>query len=224
MRRYRHCPGQYVKLKSVTLPLSTTSHALLGLLALRSWTTYELAKQVQRSLDWFWPRAERKLYDEPKRLEAAGLVTSSREMTGARPRTVYAVTPRGRRALRRWLDEPPAPPVLEFEGMVKVFFADGGTLSQLRATLLSIADTADRRVVELQVKVVENASGEVAFPDRLPINNLGLRFQLDHERLIGDWARWALDQTAEWRSPTDPGDWRYTDVFTASDLAERGTP
>jgi DNA-binding PadR family transcriptional regulator len=193
-------------------------------LSLRRWTTYELAKQVQRSLDWFWPRAERKLYDEPKRLEAAGFVTSSREMTGARPRTVYAVTAQGRRALRRWLDEPPAPPVFEFEGMVKVFFADGGTLPQLRATLRSIAETAERGVAELQAKVVENASGNVAFPDRLPINTIGLRFQLDHERLIADWARWALDQTAEWRSPTDPGDWKYTDAFDAGDLAERGTP
>ena len=64
----RHCPGQYVKLLIVTESRSTTSYALLGLLSLRSWTTYELAKQVQRSIGWFWPRAERKLYDEPKRL------------------------------------------------------------------------------------------------------------------------------------------------------------
>src|SRR5262245_48564069 len=118
--------------------LSPTASALLGLLSLRSWTTYELAKQVQRSLGWFWPRAERKLYDEPKRLVAAGLATSGREMTGARPRTVYTVTARGRRALRKWLDEPPAAPTLEFEGMIKVFFADGGTVEQLRATLTSI--------------------------------------------------------------------------------------
>ena len=71
-----------------TPPTSTTAQAVLGLLALRSWTTYELAKQVQRSLGWFWPRAERKLYDEPKRLVAAGLAKGSAEMTGARPRTV----------------------------------------------------------------------------------------------------------------------------------------
>src|SRR5688572_14274111 len=151
---------------------TTTSHAILGLLSLRSWTTYELAKQVQRSLGWFWPRAERKLYDEPKRLVAAGLATSAQEMTGARPRTVYTVTARGRRALRRWLDEPPAPPSLEFEGLVKVFFADGGTLEQLRTTLTSIADMADVRLAQLEVKVEENAAPEVTFPARRPINQL----------------------------------------------------
>src|SRR3954466_7682741 len=160
-------------------PTSTTSNAILGLLSLRSWTTYELAKQVQRSLGWFWPRAERKLYDEPKRLVAAGFATATQEMTGARPPTVYAITRKGRNALQRWLDEPPAPPTFEFEGMVKVFFADGGTLEQLRRTLTAIAETADERVVELEDKVAQHTRGDVPFPERLHINSLGLRFQLD---------------------------------------------
>lgn len=193
----------------MTPPISTTSHAILGLLALRSWTTYELTKQVQRSLGWFWPRAERRLYDEPKRLVAAGLAKAAKEMTGARPRTVYTVTARGRTALRRWLDEPPAPPALEFEGLVKVFFADGGTLEQLRATLLAIAETSELRFEELDAKVEQNAAADVPFPDRRPINQISLQFELNHERSIGAWARWALDQTAEWRSTTDPGSWTY---------------
>ena len=192
---------------------STTSYALLGLLALRKWTTYELAKQVQRSIGWFWPRAERKLYEEPKRLVEERWAVATREMTGARPRTVYDVTPAGRRALRRWLDQPPVPPTLEFEGMVKVFFADGGTLEQLRATLRAIAAEADTRLTELDAKAIENARGDVPFPDRLHLNNLGLRFLVDHERTIGEWARWALEQTAQWTSATDPGTWDHRQVF-----------
>ena len=135
-------------------------------------------------------------------------------MTGARPRTVYAVTAKGRRALRRWLDEPPAAPSLEFEGLVKVFFADGGTLEQLRSTLTAIADASDALLAELQAKVEQHATGDVPFPERLPINSVALRFQLDHERLIGSWARWALDQVADWRSPTDPGSWGHLDAFS----------
>jgi len=42
---------------------------------------------------------------------------------------------------------------------------------------------------------------------------LGLRFQLDHDRLIGTWARWALAQTAEWASSTDPGSWDHLSSF-----------
>ena len=199
----------------MTPPLSTTSHAILGLLSLRSWTTYELAKQVQKSLGWFWPRAERKLYDEPKRLAAAGLASSEKEMTGARPRTVYTVTRRGRSALKRWLSEPPAPPTLEFEGMVKVFFADGGSLEQLRATLVSIAETAEARLADLGEKVEELADDQPAFVERVHLNSLGLRFIVEHERSIAAWARWAVEQTEGWRSTTDPGSWDHRGALSS---------
>ena len=200
----------------MTTEPTTTSQAILGLLALRTWTTYELAKQVQRSLGWFWPRTERKLYDEPKRLVAAGLATSKQEMTGARPRTVYGITARGKKALRKWLDEPSAPPSLEFEGLVKVFFADAGTLEQLRATLTAIAETSDARVAELDAKFTEHAAGTAPFPERRALNTVALRCQYGHERQLGDWARWALEQTATWNSPTDPGDWDYRDAIPAA--------
>ena len=62
---------------------TTTSYAILGLLALKPWTTYELAKQVQRSLNWFWPREERKLYDEPKGLVADGFAAARAEKRGS---------------------------------------------------------------------------------------------------------------------------------------------
>ncbi|MFL6206715.1 MAG: PadR family transcriptional regulator [Acidimicrobiales bacterium] len=199
----------------MTPPPSTTSHAILGLLSLRSWTTYELAKQVQKSLGWFWPRAERKLYDEPKRLVAAGLASSEREMTGARPRTVYSVTKRGRTALRRWLDDPPAPPTLEFEGMVKVFFADAGSLDQLRATLTAIATTAEERLADLEGKVRELSDEGYAFAQRGHLNALGLQFVVDHERSMAGWARWALAQTEDWRSTTDPGRWDHRKALSS---------
>src|SRR5689334_17491438 len=144
-------------------PNPTTSHALLGLLALRRWTTYELAKQVQRSLGWFWPRAERKLYDEPKRLVALGLATATEQRTGRRPKTVYAITAAGRKALRRWLDEEPAAPTLEMEAMVKVFFADAGTLPQLRATLQSIESTANARMATLHEMIDDAMSRPYEF-------------------------------------------------------------
>ena len=53
--------------------LTTTSYAILGLLAIRPWSTYELARQMQRDLRFVWPRAESNLYAEPKKLIAHGL-------------------------------------------------------------------------------------------------------------------------------------------------------
>jgi len=115
--------------------------------------------------------------------------------------------------LREWLDEPPAPPSLEFEGMIKVFFADGGSLEQLRATLTSIAETAEARLVELQAKVDEHAGDDGPFPERLHLNTISLQFIIGHEKNIASWARWALEQTEGWRSTTDAGSWDRNDVF-----------
>jgi DNA-binding PadR family transcriptional regulator len=191
--------------------LTTTSYALLGLLNIRPWTTYELAKQVQRSLGWFWPRAERKLYDEPKRLVAQGLATASSESTGKRPRTVYAITPAGRKALKRWLDDPPAAPALEFEAMVKVFFADGGTLAQLATTIDRIEREATARRDVLRGMAQERADegGSYEFADRWPINALTMRFQIDHNEQRIRWARWAREQIATWHSPKDAAGWDW---------------
>ena len=189
--------------------LTTTSHALLGLLALRPWTTYELATQVRRGLGWFWPRAERKLYDEPKRLVAAGLATASQEYTGKRPRTVYSITPAGRKALRGWLGGTSVEPALEFEAMVRVFFADAGTLEQLRTTLAGVEAGALARDAELRSMIEASTAGTAEFPDRLPVNALALRFHLDHQRLLAAWARWATAQTEGWRSTTDATGWDW---------------
>src|SRR5919202_1105626 len=118
--------------------LTTTSYAILGLLALRPWSTYELAQQMGRSMRLWWPRAESRVYEEPKRLVRLGLAAGRDEGVGRRPRTVYSITPAGRAALRDWLGTPSAPFRMEFEAMLKVFFADQGSKEDLRANIESV--------------------------------------------------------------------------------------
>ncbi len=182
---------------------TTTSYAVLGLLSVRSWTTYELAKQVQRSLNWFWPRAERKLYDEPKLLETEGYAVATERFTGKRRSREYAITDEGRAALAAWLGEPAAPRTVEFEAMVKVFFADSGDLDQLRGTLRAIATEAEERIEAIATMV----AGGYPFPERLHISALSLPLQLDQEIAVLRWARWALDEVDHWQGTRDPGDW-----------------
>jgi PadR family transcriptional regulator, regulatory protein AphA len=185
---------------------STTAYALLGLLRLRPWTTYELAKQVQRSLRWFWPRAERKLYDEPKLLAAAGMATASVEATGKRPRTVYTITEAGTEALSSWLSEPAEPRGLEFAAMVKVFFADAGTLTQLRDTLDRIEAESLERVAAL-ASMAQQSLEDFAFPQRLHLSALTMRLQLEQELAVLRWARWARTETGKWPGTGNPGEW-----------------
>src|SRR5689334_12969450 len=125
--------------------LTTTSYAILGLLAIKPWTTYELAQQMGRALGQFWPRAESKLYEEPKKLVAHGLARAAKETVGKRARTVYSITPKGRRALAAWVPSPGAGPALEFEALVKVFFAEHGTKDDLLATIGSVRQWREDR-------------------------------------------------------------------------------
>src|SRR5438445_679064 len=121
--------------------LTTTSYAVLSLLSLRSWTTYELAQQMKRSLHWFWPRAESKLYEEPKKLVAHRFAREAKRYTGKRASTVYTITPKGRRALAAWVRQSGEPaPTLEFEALVRVLSAQCVDIDDLREILSAVRD------------------------------------------------------------------------------------
>lgn len=203
---------QYVKIYNVQKPLSTTSYALLGLLRLRPWGTYELAQQAKRSLHWFWPRAERKLYEEPKLLAAHGLATATQESHGNRPRTVYAITDEGRAELARWLSEPAEPRTADFAEMLKVFFADAGTLAQLEDTLTRLETEARERAGSLTTMARETQA-RARFPERVHVSILALRLHLIQEIEILRWVEWVREQIACWNTVGDPGAWSTEDVL-----------
>lgn len=179
--------------------LSTTSYAVLGLLAGGPFSAYELTKHMKRSaLAELWPRTETSLYKEPKILEAHGLATATADATGARTRTVYAITPAGRRALRAWLRTPGDGLVFECEAAVKAFFGDAGNLGELQAQLRALAGaiaTIDPSPVET-LRQLRN--GDIRFPGRLHYTamsaDLIARLRLTVTKWAADWA----DSTEEW--------------------------
>ena len=178
--------------------LTATSYVILGHLALRSWSTYELAQQMKRSTRHYWPRAESKIYEEPKKLVAHGLATATREYTGRRKRTVYTITEKGRKALRRWLDEPGQPPLVEFEGVVKVLFAEQGTKAQLLTTLRSIREQAEQTRAEHIALAGDLAQTGGPFPDRLHVNELVFKFMWEQTETVIRWATWAEREATGW--------------------------
>lgn len=181
---------------------TATSYALLGLLAIKPWTAYELAQQMDRTLSRFWPRARSKLYEEPKKLEALGLARSSKGTVGRRQRTTYAITPRGRRALAEWLARPGEGPVLECELLLKIFFADSTSTAELRKRIVELRDWG-QQYTEVNIQVGRAyMKGEGPFPQRSAINQLVGTFIDDFLEMVDLWAEWATDVTAKW--PEDP--------------------
>lgn len=200
--------------------LTTTSYAILGLLAIKPWTTYELTQQMERSLGHLWPRAQSKLYEEPKKLVEHRLAAATQEQVGRRTRTRYRITPKGRRALAAWLAEPGAGPVLEFEQLVQVFFADHGTKADLERTLAAAGQWAQDRSRYTATVGRGLIAGEGEFPERTAILDVTVRFLIEYYALVGRWSRWAEAVVATW--PDDPSDAPSDDALRAENqrLAE----
>lgn len=179
--------------------LTTTSYAVLGLLAMQPWTVYALAREMRRNVRFFYPRAESRLYEEPKRLEALGLAVSEKTRTGRRTTTTYAISPAGRAELKRWLAEPVAKgPALEFEGLLRVFLAPFGreadlrsTLGQVRAEIAELLALADRIADEYE-------AGEAPFQRYAPTRAMVHDFLSNFAVLVDAWAERSLARIDEW--------------------------
>lgn len=178
--------------------LATTSYAILGQLALRPWTTYELAKEIRRNFHYFWPRAESGIYAEIKRLAARGLATAERSYVGKRPRTTYSITPAGRTALDAWLATPIKSHALEFEGLMRVFFAPFGTYDELLAALRQ-AERDSGELLDLAVRIrSEYLAGRAPFQEQIHIRVFVYDFLLSYARMVHDWAVRTQTEIADW--------------------------
>lgn len=179
--------------------LPITSYALLGQLALRPWSVYEMTQNVGRTLHWFWPRAESVLYAEVKRLTKLGLAKGTAK-PGARGRdkTVYSLTAAGRRALKAWLATEPNGTALHSEPFLRIHLSPWGTKEDLLRAL-----EAEREHAEALIRVcitvgTEFAEGRHQFQDQVHIRAVlfdvlwssGISRYLSAERCIATVKRW----------------------------------
>lgn len=186
--------------------LSTTSYAVLGLLALRDWSAYELTQQMERGAGIMWSSAPSMVYAEAKNLVSHGLATDRVETRGGRRRTRYSITPVGRAALTHWLATPGAGPQLQFEGWLKVLFADFGSVEDLAATLNAArvwaqAVQAQGRRVAADYLAGEYLDGTVPIERRAHVLPLTFSLLWDLSELMIRWSEWAQARLATWPAP-----------------------
>lgn len=201
--------------------LTATSYAILGLLAIRPRSAYDLVEQMKRSnIRLIWPRAESKLYEEPKNLVVHGLAKVRKagevgqvgkvgklrrtrpERAGGRRRTIYEITPTGRRALRRWLDQPGADFLLEFESMIKVVYGDFGSKEQLLSNIRRIHEGVVRGA-RLGLGLVRELADEgPRFPERAHVIAIVDRYLIEVMGTTLRWSQWAERIVAQWPGTT----------------------
>lgn len=178
--------------------LTTTSYAVLAQVAVRPWSTYELAQQRVRYFRYVWPRAESAIYREAKRLALMGLIEGKKEYTGKRARTVYSITKDGKEALREWLGTPVSPFSMVFEAMLRVFVAPLGTKDELIGTLKQVqADAQDMLRFAGEVKQ-EFIDGINVTQDQVYIRALAVDFFISHLNTVAGWADRTLAEIETW--------------------------
>lgn len=210
-----------VESKSQARRLTTTSYAVLAVLALRDHSTYELTKQMHLSLRYLWPRAESNVYAEPKRLVAAGLAASREEWTGGRRRTVYSITDAGRVELRDWLASPSSRQRYESEAVLKVLFGENGSLEDMLASIRALREDASSAVAHWQRIADLYDAGEGAYPDRFALSALVARLLGEQQAVTARWAAWAEQVVSQWGEPSPANvDWGVATIRSTGEPFE----
>lgn len=179
--------------------LTTTSFAILGVLAIKPRTAYELATEMRHCFEYFWPRDDKRVYADAARLAAAGLAETEVQWRGRRRQTTYRITPTGRVALREWLTTPSAPVALDFEALVKVFLARFGTRDDLLATVRQVEQDAAFMLHVATTVRGAYVEGCAPFQDEyIHVWAFVYDFLTDYFTLFRDWAARAQKEAESW--------------------------
>jgi PadR family transcriptional regulator AphA len=191
-----------------------SSYAVLALLDLKPWTGYELTTQAQRSLRYAWPKSERLLYSEPKKLVELGYASTYTEESRNRSRNVYEITEEGRAALAQWTKSRTQAPRMEIEALLRLLFADNGTMEDLRRTLDELeTDIGEphQAIVELMASYLD---GGHPFPERTHLSVLFATFHIEMFKGIERWIEFARDEIDQWPTTGQLGMTERTEELT----------
>jgi PadR family transcriptional regulator AphA len=107
------------------MELGPTSYVILGMLALGPRSGYDIKQLADFSTRHFWATSYGQIYPELRDLSEQGLVKAEDASKGTRQRTIYHLTPSGRKVLRAWVADPTIKNLeIRDEMLLKLFFAD----------------------------------------------------------------------------------------------------
>ncbi|GAA4043303.1 PadR family transcriptional regulator [Parerythrobacter jejuensis] len=155
---------------------------------------YDIAKQFDESVGFFWRARHSQIYRELGKLKGKGWATSEEiEQTGKPNRIVFEIAPAGREALLEWSRQPSEVQELKDDFLVQLYALDHVDLDGLRANILSRQERHRDHLAQYQAKyrVLEGSTELVDVGRRL-----ALEVAVIWEREWSEWCGRALDQLA----------------------------
>jgi PadR family transcriptional regulator, regulatory protein AphA len=167
------------------MSLTTTEAAILGLLRKRPMSGYDLRKDAERSVGYFWAPAKTQIYATLPKLVDAGYARSRKVAQSTRPdKVVYELTKPGLAALRTWIAEAP----LEAGHgrnliLLKLFVAEPDDIDALLPQIAERRAEAERLHGEL-VELEATGKG-----DKTPFEALTRRYGFLYAEALLRWAK-----------------------------------
>ncbi len=170
------------------------SHAILAVLAGRTCSGYDLAKQFDGSVGFFWHATHQQIYRELTKLEENGWIDGEMVQQNGRPdKKSFVITAAGTAQLQAWIAKPTAASPMKDELLTKLFVGHLVPIETLLQQLeeqrsLHTENLATYRTIE---KLFKN-------PDELPLNlrcqYLTLRNGIHYETGWLAWCEEAIGQ------------------------------
>jgi DNA-binding PadR family transcriptional regulator len=154
----------------------------------------ELVEKARTGAPFFWTGAGSHVLRTARRLAEDGYLRTRTQPAKTRPRTVYELTSKGRRAMREWLAEPSSFPLIQHEAAVRLFVSDLGDIDAVLASLRALRDELPR------LEAVLDLHGQTA--DQVPDRAQALRLNIAlARRLVEAHRAWIDDVEAAYKQP-----------------------
>jgi DNA-binding PadR family transcriptional regulator len=169
-------------------------HSILALLSVEPKTGYQISKDIQGSITFFWKATHQQIYRDLVSLEQSGWVKHREVAQQDKPdKKIYSLTKSGTKELRRWMEEPSEIPATRDGFMIKLFM---GHL--VDPTVLLEDLRAQKKTHEIRQKHFEEAK-ENFFQNvtSLPIEDQYKYLTLRRGILLGQaWLAWCEEVEA----------------------------
>jgi DNA-binding PadR family transcriptional regulator len=178
------------------MELSATAKVILGMLAGRPRSGYEIKQLVDSSARFFWAASYGQIYPELKKLEKEGLIAGDDSSRGGRQSTTFKLTPVGKRAAREWIGRPPEILETRDEALLKLFFA--GSIDPLRAAEIARERASISRAKAEELRAIWDAIDEKGGPDGPAAEpDIGSLTVLRYGIEMSEWAAEFFERAAE---------------------------
>lgn len=96
---------------------------ILGLLAHENLTGYDIKKQIDGAISFFWKGSFGSIYPALSDMEEQGLIKRKKaDASGGREKIIYQITKKGKDTLKAWLNDEKATNDLKYETLLKMYF------------------------------------------------------------------------------------------------------